>query len=292
VWWILAVNLLLAWLGSLAVRATLSTVLDHSLESAKLVTGFDLSTWTLLIERPEVQLRSVATSAAGALLVFVLYLLFIDGGVYSVYLEDRKLSRGEFFEAAGLFFWRMVRLALYSILPFGLLIAADTAVTGYVEKLSNDAPQGWLGIVLNVASKIVFLLVALWVRLWFDLAQARVVRDNERKVLWTLLRSLKAAFTSGLYSKYLGIAVFAAVTFAAGAGVWFYLPHRAMGASFVVLELVTVTQIASRLWMKAASARWIALLPAVQVTGFAPAMEAPVGAPFVEPSGVEPPVSE
>ena len=55
VWWIFAVNLVLAWLSSLPARATLSTVLDHSLESAKLVTGFDIGTFVLLLERPMFQ---------------------------------------------------------------------------------------------------------------------------------------------------------------------------------------------------------------------------------------------
>src|SRR5208282_4963676 len=58
-WWIFAMNAALAWLGSLPVRATLSAVLDRSLESNKLVTGFDVSTLVLLLERPEVQMPAL-----------------------------------------------------------------------------------------------------------------------------------------------------------------------------------------------------------------------------------------
>jgi len=262
VWWIFAVNLLLAWLGSLPVHAALSTVLDHSLESARLVTGFDIGTFVLLLERPDVSARSLAPCPLGAALVFLVYLLLIDGGVITVYLEDRKLSRAEFFENAGLFFWRMARLALYSIIPFGLLAAASGGLSIYAEKLSNDTAPERLGFFVYVAGTLAILLVALFVRLCFDLAQARVVRDNERAVLRVLRRSLKLAFGSGkLFAKYLGIAMFAAATFAIGIGVWVYLPHSAIGASLLVLELVTVTQIAARLWMKAVSARWVALLP-------------------------------
>jgi hypothetical protein len=137
------------------------------------------------------------------------------------------------------------------------------------------------------------VLLALLLRLWFDLAQARVVRDNERKVFRTLLRSFKLAFTSGLYTRYLGIALFAAVTAALGLGIWFYLPHSAMGASFLVLELVTVTQIASRLWLKAASARWVALLPGPEAAPvLIPVMAAPLDELRAEVTPPEPPVSE
>jgi hypothetical protein len=274
VWWIFAMNLLLAFLGSLPTRATLSAVLDHSLESAKLVTGFDLGALALLLERPDVQLPSLASGAVGAPLIFLVYLLFIDGGVFTVFLEDRKLSRAEFFENAGLFFWRMVRLALYSMIPFGLLAAANFGIANYAGKLADNAPRERLGFFVNIASSLVIVVAALFVRLWFDLAQARVVRDNERKLCRTLWHSLKLAFRSGkLYASYIGIGLFAAATFALGIGVWAYLPHTAMGASFLVLELVTVTQIAARLWLKATSARRVALLPGEVALAAAPVIE-------------------
>ncbi len=121
--------------------------------------------------------------------------------------------------------------------------------------------------------------MALLVRMWFDLAQAQVVQDNVRKLLRVLARSLKVAFRSGrLFASYLGIGLFAAATFGAGIGIWVYLPHAAMGASFLVLELVTVTQIASRLWMKAASARWVARLPVEAVLPRSPVDETPAHA--------------
>jgi hypothetical protein len=262
VWWIFAVNLLLAWLASLPARATLSAVLDHSLESAKLVTGFDVGTFVLLLERPDVQLPSLASGALGASLIFLVYLLFIDGGVLAVYVEDRKLSRAEFFENSGLFFWRMVRLALYSVVPFGLLMAVNNGIARFAGKLWDEAPPDRLGFFVYLGGKLLVVVLALFVRLCFDLTQARVVRDNERKLCGTLWRSMKLAFRSGkLYASYLGIGLIAAAALALGIDVWLHLPHSAMGASFLVLEMVTITQIASRLWMKAASARWVALLP-------------------------------
>ena len=136
-------------------------MLDHSLESAKLVTGFDVSTLVLLLERPEVQMRSLAPGAMSAAAIFLLAMLMIDGGVLAVYLEDRKLSREEFFGSCGLYFWRMVRLALYSMVPFGMLMAAGGAVASHAGKLSHDAPQERLGFFVNVASKLAIVLIAL-----------------------------------------------------------------------------------------------------------------------------------
>jgi len=80
-----------------------------------------------------------------------------------------------------------------------------------------------------------------------------------------LWKSLKPAFCSGLYWRYLGIAFFAAASTVAGVCLWAFLPHAAIGANFAVLELVTLAQIAAPLWMKAASARWVALHVALGV---------------------------
>jgi hypothetical protein len=291
VWWVFAINMVIAWISSLPVRLTLGAVLDRSLESAKLVSGFDISTLVLLFERPEISMRSLAPGAAGAALLFLVYLLFIDGGLLVVFLDDRKLSRAEFFENSGLFFWRMVRLALYSLIPFGLLAAADGEIAVYASKLADDAPQERLGFFVNVGSKLVILCASLFVRMCFDLAQSELVRDNERGVLSVLSRSVRLALHSGrLFAGYIGIGLFAAATFGIGMGIWMYLPHSATVASFVVLELVVLTQIASRLWLKAASARWISLLPREAEFTLAPPDEASV--PIIEATEVRTPLPE
>jgi hypothetical protein len=279
VWWIWIVNLVLAWLSSLPARATLSSVLNRSLQSARFVTGFDAAAFAVMLSRPDVQPGSLATSAITAAVVFFAYLLFLDGGIFAVYLDDRKLSRAEFFESSGLYFWRMVRLALYSLIPFALISAAGGGIAEWAGKLSHDAAPEKLGWVVNLGGKLLCGLLFLFVRLWFDLAQARLVKDNERKVLRTAWRSLKLAFHSGkLYASYLGIAIFSIAAFGLGTALWYYLPHRATGAAFLILELVTIIMISTRLWMKAASARRIALIPTEVLT------MSPLAPPIVEPT--------
>jgi hypothetical protein len=298
VWWIWVVNLVLAWLSSLPARATLSSVLNHSLQSARFVTGFDAGAFAVMLIRPDVQPGPLATSAITAAVVFLTYLLFLDGGIFAVYLDDRKLSRAEFFESSGLYFWRMFRLSLYSLIPFALISAANGSIAQWAGKLSNDAAPERLGFFVNLGGKLLCGLLFLFVRLWFDLAQARLVKDNERKVLRTAWRSLKLALHSGrLYASYVGIAIFSIAVFALGTALWYYLPHRATGASFLILELVTIVMISSRLWIKAASARSVALMPA-EVLIMSP-LAPPMAEPTLNPAEVaegsnapEPPKSE
>ena len=160
---------------------------------------------------------SLASGALGAALIFLVYLLFIDGGVFTVYLEDRKLSRAEFFENAGLFFWRMVRLALYSVVPFGLLMAANGGIASSRGNSATMLPPERLGFFVNLGRQTADCgggaVRAPVVR---PGAGARGARQRTQ-ILRTLWRSLKLAFRSGkLYASYLGIGLIAAATFALG----------------------------------------------------------------------------
>jgi hypothetical protein len=285
-WWIFALNLALALMSSLAVRAVLRPVLDNSLESAKLVTGFDVSTLMLLLQQPDVPTHTLAPGALVAAVLWLLAMLAIDGGVVMEYLQDRRLGLTEFCASCGLYFWRMVRLALYGLLPFGALMAAHSALGDYAGKLARNAPQPWLGFAVNATGTLLIVLAALLVRLWFDVTQARVAQGNRHSLLRELWRSLVLtvhvpALRSGLFAQYLGIALLAAAVASLGIAVWIALPHRAMGASFAVLELVTISQIAARLWMKAACARWVALRPEAMMS--TAAMEVAAGTPVESP---------
>jgi hypothetical protein len=262
VWWIFAVNLVLAWLSSLPVRASLAAALDHSLEGLRFVNGFDFAAFAMLLGRPNFPVKPLAAASVTAAIVFFVYVLFLDGGIFAVYLDDRKLSRAEFFENCGLYFWRMLRLAIYSLIPFALALAVGGGIGTFADKLSDEAAPDRLGFYVATAGRLLSLLLLLCVRLWFDLTQARVVQENERHLLRTLVGTFRAVLHAGkLYCGYLGITILSAAVATALATLWVFLPPRAMFASFVVLELVSLLFIASRLWMKAASARWIALLP-------------------------------
>ena len=201
-WWIFALNFALAWLSSLVVRGMVSPVLDNSLESAKLVTGFDVSTLVLLSERPDVPAELLAPAATIAAVLWLAAMLAIDGGVVTTYLEDRRLGLAGFSANCAMYFWRMLRLALYGLLPFGGLVALQGALSDYAGKLARNAPQPRLGFAVNVSGTLLIVLAALLVRLWFDLAQARIVQANERGVLRTLLRNFLPALRSRLYAQY------------------------------------------------------------------------------------------
>ena len=67
---------------------------------------------------PDVNLNALRRAVYMFAFVFFVFMLFVTGGILESYRQDRRLTTGEFFAASGAFFWRFVRLALLSIIPF------------------------------------------------------------------------------------------------------------------------------------------------------------------------------
>lgn len=251
VWWVFGVSFLLAWLGTLPVRSSFGAVLDHSRASAELVKGFDMATFGDLISMPEVSFNTLVGASMVPQVVFVVFMLFIVGGLLAELRADRKLLAPEFFLQAGRFFWRMVRLTLVSLIPFALLGAAFGGLYAWTDHL-KEGPSERLGDYVYLGGILVLALVALWVRAWFDVAQARTVIRDERGMFKHAFRSLRGV-SFRLYATYLGIGLVRLALVAGAIRLWMNVPAASVGLSFWALELVILAQVATRMWQRAAS---------------------------------------
>jgi hypothetical protein len=114
--------------------------------------------------------------------VFFLFMLFVSGGILETYHQDRKLTTGDFFAASGAFFWRFVRLMLLSLVPFVAVVIVHGVLDKLADYVGDRAIADQVGIYLSWFAIAVFVLLALVVRLWFDIAQVRTVAQNERRM--------------------------------------------------------------------------------------------------------------
>lgn len=257
-WWIFFVNVVLGFLASLAPVAVLHPVLDKSLYAEEMSKRFDASVFLELLSKPEISTMPWMPGSLAAGLIFLFYMVFISGGVLATYHQDRKLRGGQFFESCGEFFWRMVRLLLWSIIPFGIVFGLAAVVQRVSGKMASDAPREMQSFYVQVGGSFLCLLLAFFVRAWFDLAQARTVIDNVRGMRVLSFRSFMLALRNlpRLVSIYLttafvaGIAVFAAWT------LWLRIPHAFFSASWLLLELLTLVLVGVRLWQRAATVVW------------------------------------
>jgi hypothetical protein len=258
VWWIFFVNLALGFIASVGPRILLAPVLEKSVYAEQLSQRFDVTTYLELLTKPEVSLTSLQAGSAAFGLIFLVYVMLISGGVLSVYRDDCKLSRGEFFETCGEFFWRMVRLTLCFVIPFGIVFAFVAKVVSVTGNMSTEAARDMQGFWVRVAGLFVCLLLALFVRAWFDLAQTRTVCERLRGMFFLTFRSFVLAFRNlpRLISIYFAITFMGALLAAGTWFIWLQIPHRSFGASWLLLEVSTLVMVALRLWQRAATMLW------------------------------------
>src|SRR5713101_10154818 len=258
VWWIFLVNLVLGFLAALAPGVVLHSVLDKSLYAEEMSKHFDATVFAELLTKPEVSALPWMTGSLAVGGIFLFYMLFISGGVLTIYHQDRKFNLGEFFESCGDFFWRMGRLLLWSIIPFALVFGLLALVQRVSGKMASDAPREMQGFFVQVGGWFLCLLFALFVRAWFDLAQARTVIDHVRGIFVLSFRS----FVFALRNLPRLLSIYLATTFVAGMAawaawtLWLRIPHASFGASWLLLELLTLVLVGIRLWQRAATVVW------------------------------------
>jgi len=285
-WWYFFVNLVLARFASLSLKSRLGAIADHSLEARRLTDGFDVGTFMNLVTHPDAPAGATFHSFF-ATFVFFVFSLLLTGGILEAYRVSHKLSTADFFQACGNFFWRWLRLLLFMILvlvPVGFLCygLSDRSID-----LMGDAPREKTGYWALLASIVLTLLLAMVIRLWFDMAQVRAVAEDERAMRKTFIRSFKLTFTNffSLFSRYFFISLLAWLGLALGIWFWAHNPPQHFGITFLILELTLLWWAGTRLWQRATETVWYerrALLPV-------PIPIAPVPpAPPAEPNQVLP----
>jgi len=278
-WWVFGVNFVLGLLGTVGARLQLARFLQYSLAGEGLSKGFDVGMFLELVNRPEANLMRSAGSSFLFAALFPLFMLFVTGGILAVYREDRRFTAGDFFAASGAFFWRFLRLALFSIVPFAILFGLLSGVHKLSDYFGDRAVSAETGFYILLTGFIVVTLLVLFVRLWFDIAQVRAVVQDEHKMwpnLWKALGISRRNVTT-LFRVYLCISGVAWVSLAAGLWLWTKFKPTWTPATFLLLEFIILMQLLSRLWQRASSVTWYqrhaALVPADAVDFTTPAPE-------------------
>jgi hypothetical protein len=293
-WWIFVVNFVLACMGAVTFARQVSPVLDHSLHGQALVHGFNPIVLTALLMEAR-GARAAGMASACLVLVFFIFMLFVEGGLLEVYRRDRRLTKSEFFEASGRFFCRFVRLLimlLIVLIPVGIIFNLRTRAADLVDERS---PSPVPGIWVRLIGLLVVLFLMQAVRLWFDMAQVRAVAEDERAMRRTLRRASKITFGNfgSLYWMYLRISIVAWLLAAVLLWIWVRLVRPEwIGVSFLLTQLILLSWLATRLWQRASETIWYQRrLPAlVTKLELAPAPPPP---PALEPEAPDfnPPVA-
>jgi hypothetical protein len=260
-WWVYAINFLLALMGTLPVAMRLGSALDRSLAAERLYRGFDVGALIELLSQPDV-LSAVRAGVPAALLLTIVYfvfMLFLTGGILEVYRCDRTLTTGEFFQACGTFFWRFVRLLVFHVIVLAPVALFWGRVQSWSGRLASDAPQEMLGFYVQVGGLIIAVFLLMAVRLWFDMAQVQAVAEGEHRMRRMVVRAFK--LTAGnfcqLFWIYLRISLLAWLGLALAVWVWIKLVRPEwVAVSFLLGQAVIFLWLAVRLWLRASETAW------------------------------------
>jgi len=247
IFWFWLLNLTLAEFGVAAFRNQAGGILDHSLYAGRLVQGFDLSVFGEMLARPEFgpTMASVWPAVYFAVLFFVFSALFLPG-VFLGYASNYRLPRDEFFRACGRNLWRFIRLLIVAGVVMGIVAGILFSIQGALVKKAGDSTNELLGFEVQMSGLLVIFLLMTVLRIWFDLAEADVVRKSIGAGFRHTFRHMGRLMTS-----YVVTTIVAAVILAAGIWVWRHgvAPHH-VGRAFLVGQLTLVLLLISRFWQR------------------------------------------
>jgi hypothetical protein len=133
--------------------------------------------------------RSHAAAVAGAGAAYVLFWIFIVGGIIDRYARNRPVRSHGFFSVSGVFFFRFLRLAVFAWIGYGVLFS-------YVHSwlfrwlypwVTRDFTVERSAFAVRVTLYLVFGLLLLAMNMLFDYAKIRAVVEDRRSMIGALL---------------------------------------------------------------------------------------------------------
>lgn len=263
-WFIFIINLVLAFAAASGVAHNIAdnsgVALNHSMEAAqRLVHGFDVSAIAELTSLPQQPLRGQGAMFVWPPFFFLVFMIFMNGGILVSYYEDSRMDTAAFFEACGRHFWPFLRLAIYFaivMIPIFILAALCSRAYGAIDDASVSS---YRGPEFALAAAIIILFLLLAVRLWFDMAQVISMVAEDRRMYRMLGHAARLVWNNfgSLFWLYLRINVVGWVVFGAGLYVWMgVLRPESTGWAILLSQVLILVWLGTRLWQRAGETDW------------------------------------
>jgi hypothetical protein len=291
IFWFWLLNLTLAEFGVAAFRTQAHAILDNSLHSGGLLRGFDLGVFIEMLVRPEFGPTKASSAPAFCLagLFLLLTALFLPG-VFQGYASTYRLPREDFFRACGRNLWRFIRLMIVAGIVMGIVAGLLFTLHGLLEKKAGESTNELLLPEVQLAGLAIIFLVMATLRIWFDLAEADLVLNDQGAVRKSIAAGFRHTWRGlgRLLMSYVVTTIVAAIILMAGIWVWRYwvAPQRWVLA-FLVSQLMLLLLLIPRFWQRGVAVSYWQQKMLVPV--FVPVPVVPQPAPVVAPVIVTPP---
>jgi len=281
--WFWLLNLTLAEFGTAAFRGGAHAILDHSLYAGRLLRGFDAGVLVdLLAKLDSAQTSSMALPAGYFAFVFFLFTAIFLPGVFAGYASTYRLPREDFFRACGRNLWRFIRIMIIAGIVMGIFAAALFAANGAIVKKAAESTNEKLPFELQITGLAVIFLIMTTLRIWFDLAEADTVLNDQRAVRKSLASAFKHTFRSlgSLLGSYILSTLVAAIFLLGGLWIWMKLvaPESIIGA-FVIAQITLFLLLIPRFWQRGIAVSYWQQRMLIPVAAVEPAEATPVAVP-------------
>lgn len=252
--WFYVLNVFLGLFGTVAFVNQAGTILDHSLLSERLLHGFSLGVLIEMFARPEFgpTMASRGPAMFFALLFMVATALFLPG-VFQGYASTYRLPREDFFRACGRNLWRIIRLMIVAGIVMGIVAGVLFGMNGALVKKAGESTNELLSFEVQMAGLFVIFLVMTTLRIWFDLAEADIVLNDQRAVRKSIGAGFRHTFRSlgRLLGSYVVATIVAAAILVAGLWCWeHFVPSRSVIGAFLVSQFTLFLLLIPRFWQR------------------------------------------
>ncbi len=254
--WSYLALLVVGLIGGASVHARIGPFLDHSLAAQKLSAGIDISYYAELFQHANEHDPGTGPVTLALTLLSVLLAFFFAAGIIHVFLTSEKPRLATILRAGVEYFWRFFRLMLFAAIIGGLILGPlGWLRTIYLKHADEHYVEAAFDLRF-VLTLLVLLLIALVLRLWFDIAEVYVVKmglEGDRRVRRSLgpsLHLLRQHFGHALIS-YIVAGTVGVLSFAIFLWIW-----TVNQASHLILPVFLLSQIgllfllASRIWQR------------------------------------------
>jgi len=281
--WFWLLNLTLAEFATAAFRRSAHAILDHSLYADRLVHGFDAGVLFDLLAKLDVGQMSSMTMPAGyfAFLFFLFTAIFLPG-VFAGYASSYRLPREDFFRACGRNLWRFIRIVIIAGIVMGIFAGALFAANGAIVKKATESTNEVLPFALRITGLATIFLIITTLRIWFDLAEADTVLNDEHAVRKSIASGFRHTFRSlgRLLSSYVLSTLVAAIFLLGGLWIWmkFVAPESIIGA-FMIAQITLFLLLIPRFWQRGIAVSYWQQRMLIPVVAIEPAEAIPVAVP-------------
>jgi hypothetical protein len=189
------INLLTAILLTIPFRALMQSFFGDSLMTEKILQGFDYDAFVDFMKESHSGFEAIWASILWFGLFYLVFNAFLAGGILGVFQEKEKRSTFQrFFAYCATYFGRFLRLLMFSVVFFLVVIALNAALSALVSAITENAQTEVPSVIWKLVQYLVVFLLLCFVNMIFDYAKIQTVVEGNRKMVRTTLGAIRFIF--------------------------------------------------------------------------------------------------